>query len=1780
MSDAPTPSSEPTPADPTPAKATGESPAAPGSNSAPSARPPKKRRTWRQRILLSFIVLFLIVAIVRMLVGALLPVVLGRVFAFYNLSATYDRAELSVVDGNLNLYNLNVRPKEGGEPIAHADYIFGNIVPIELLHGRLHVLRVEVDGSDLDIDRNADGTIPLLARFASAGKPATTNTPAAPPKAVDLASPLKVEAFRLLRVTAHIHDQHVSPALNTDLQLSVRVSDLGVPGKSTIFEVSVAADQLLDELTLTGHAKAENDSLDAQMIVGIRGLHPKAAAGYLLPAGIQPAADTINMKMSAALTAAPSASTTGALTGKLTVENVSALADGQQSIGVDHVNVDIDSFDSLALKIADVSVQGVRVRTGRSKTGLLNACGIELVKAQNSHPTTTAPTTQPAAPAYAINVGSVQLRDCRLELDDQAVAPAAALAVQLDQLTIASSASGGPLAVVGKLSIPGVAKLVDLSGSASPFADTKTASLKLRVSGLTLTALKPYLDALDLESQYANGTFDCDLDANLKPRPDGEFSANAHLSKLRLANGAELLGLDDVALNGVSADASRIHFDSIAISGPTLLIHRDAGGAISLLGVKTRKPAAPAGGASASTSTSQSTTTQSTTAAASKPAPRLEIDKFIWHGVHVHLEDEGVTPPQTIGIDDVGVELTHLKLGLDPDDYAENTGKIKAWFAAPRFVDRFDLNGSVAPGPKALQLDFNGTGSGISPSALAPYLSPLGVQPLTTNGTLTFHAQVDVAHRAGTLNAGLAVDHIRYADKAQTLLAVDSLKVGNAALTSVPKGASNVAITDVVIDHPQARIERDADGKLIVAGIKLIEKPTTTTPTASPSTQPASVPPTPSAPLIVTLNALRIQNAGLSWSDRAVKPPVSTSLTGDIDLAHLTLGQPGAPADLHIVASIPQAIRRLDVTGQVSPAPAAQTAHLNVAAQGIVIGPLLQYLPPGINSTLQDGSLQLTLDAALAAVPKGGQSAKIAVTGLDYHDGATSLLKLGNLTLACSRLDPDGGVIAIDELSTAGIECDVTQLPEGKTRLLGLQIAPVSVPAQKAAANNKAPVDAASATVAVSAAEPTDTRNAAELVAAATKKLPLITIQKLNLNVHRLALIDGVNPAAVPLAIEDLRLTNKAPIEWLGRDPESHPATLLQLSSRLAPMADQLAVGIKISPFMLQPSVALDIAVTGIHGDGLTKLSPALQGRIDGSGMTNGQLAAHVEATLKLARRSPMDFDLSHPYGVEFVASNVQYRSAPDTPVLAGLDELRTEGVHVIPHTGDISVKSIELTNVALTAIRDTDGIHALGMVLKSQPPATQPTTESSKGPSTEADAKNKQSNKPQQTASGPTTKPSIPASEIKIDHIVASGMNLRIEDRTTKPITVIPLTGLDAEIRDLSSLALYEDKPFRFSALINAGKIGVPAHSGTGLEDRDLFSQLTASGKIGLYPEFNGWAKIALSGFDLAGINGEAATESIVLTQGAFDMDVALHFEPGNVIKVDSKAILTDMRLSEPDDGAIRRWLVLPVALNVAIAAIRDPDGSITLPLSFGMKDLQPEGIHGAVAGAVVRVLMVAVVSAPAKLLEAFTGGPKAAEPEKPLTLDFAPGVVLPESQDQAQLKLLAQRMIKEPELQLNVAHTFGSQEQQTINARANPSAEEAQNLAYGLRAHKLELSRLRAEVAGQAEAQLSLFDESNATASIDRLRSIDRELAITETALDRTYDILRPGAEKQADRRTRAVAIEIAKQRLAAIRELLRTAGVFDAQERVKLANPVLTPSATDRDSKIVIQPVKTKG
>src|SRR5690606_10830096 len=123
--------------------------------------------TWKQRLKIIAVVLIVAVILIRFALTFLLPTVVRKVANAYDLDATFDRMSLGLLDGNAHIWNLELRPRSGGDSIVQADYIQGSISTPNLFRGRLVVYRAEVDGVDMLIDREPDGSIPLLDRLLS-----------------------------------------------------------------------------------------------------------------------------------------------------------------------------------------------------------------------------------------------------------------------------------------------------------------------------------------------------------------------------------------------------------------------------------------------------------------------------------------------------------------------------------------------------------------------------------------------------------------------------------------------------------------------------------------------------------------------------------------------------------------------------------------------------------------------------------------------------------------------------------------------------------------------------------------------------------------------------------------------------------------------------------------------------------------------------------------------------------------------------------------------------------------------------------------------------------------------------------------------------------------------------------------------------------------------------------------------------------------------------------------------------------------------------------------------------------------------------------------------------------------------------------------------------------------------------------------------------------------------------------------------------------------------------
>jgi hypothetical protein len=437
----------------------------------------------------------------------------------------------------------------------------------------------------------------------------------------------------------------------------------------------------------------------------------------------------------------------------------------------------------------------------------------------------------------------------------------------------------------------------------------------------------------------------------------------------------------------------------------------------------------------------------------------------------------------------------------------------------------------------------------------------------------------------------------------------------------------------------------------------------------------------------------------------------------------------------------------------------------------------------------------------------------------------------------------------------------------------------------------------------------------------------------------------------------------------------------------------------------------------------------------------------------------------------------------------------------------------------------------------------------------------------------------------MRIDRLLVSGVDLRVEDRTSDPPVLIPLNALEFEVRDLSNLALYDAgaSPIRFNVVAGAAKVPL-----AGKGERELFSEVTANGSLALYPAPRGWAKTSVSGFELLALEGAANANKVKIGGGVFDGTVDLRFADDGTLDTRSRLALTDLKLSEPADGPIQRGLQLPAPLDAVILVLQDPSGAITIPLHVPVKkgEVSTGAVVGSAAGAFLQIVGTAIASSPLKVAGGVTNligiGAQKKEPgaQDGGSVAFAPADAQLSPDTQMKLAVMTERLRRESKLELTLKHELGQGDLGRAAILANPSADECFALAEQIRSRKQHLLDSRGALAAEARARLASGGGTAAQASLARLRDVDRELAAAEDALDRVYDLLRPGADRQADRRTRAAALQIAQARLDAVRAALLAAGIPNAEQRVRVTHAQFNePEQGQADGKVTFTLLEKK-
>jgi hypothetical protein len=1856
MSD-PVPSDRPV-ADDASSKKVQSSPPAEAPASGDRSKPSRGRRRWRRRLIALLVVVIVIGLALRATVRWTLPAALSKAAAPYDLDVRYDRLQLHLLGGDVGLWNVRVvqhGAPDNAEPILHADYVRGDISILALLRGRLHVLRAEVDGADMLLERTADGRIPLIDRINAL-------PPGPPMTRIDFTPPLVVEALRLHKVKTRLRDGYVNPPTDRIAWLDLRLSDLGTPGAKASFEADAWAEGLLDSLHATGQAQLGGQTLDAACQLAMRGLRPKAVAKYIEPLGVRPAADTVSVELSLAAKTRPlSGPSTGpasapavqpasaggrpdAVAASMALSDIRITANEHDAVKVAKLGVDVAELTPTSARLSKVMIDGVRASGSRSSQRLLGAAGFELVTPRaTTRPATRpvavaaragapAPATPPAA-AFALTIAELDVRDVDATFHDDAVSPATDLRLVAREFRCKAKdgtdalSPDATLVVAARLEAPGVARSVNIDGELRPQARERTAELTLRADGIRPEALRPYLDAAGVQSLLNDASARATVHAAIAPAGDGRFVAKARLSDVALTDGADLLTFGGVNVKNAAVDTvnRRVRVETIEIEGPSLEVRKRADGAIEAAGVrlaavKSSPPTAgpvPAAAAAAPGAGAGALPPAELTTQPAVSLPLVEIGRFAWKNVKLKLSDESAQPPSSFEIGDAGIELSDLLLDLQNRAAAPpgKPGTLKVWLSAPQLADELNGEGSLTPAAGSLAVDLRVRGRGVDLTRVASYLKPLGIEPVLRQGSLDAAVKADISGEADRMRATLDVSGVKLADGERELVALDGLRVRDAK-----KSTEGIGVGAVEVVKPRIRVTREADGAFVAAGIRV--RPTTQpvqAQAATPTTPPvvAAAPTTHPATLSVALQRLIVDGAQLRWDDLAVKPAVHLDATATVKVDQVVLGKPAPPAKFDVTLAAKDALQEMKLGGAVDLTPGAPAAKVHVDGRGLRAGPLAPYLPPGTEVSLVDGRIVADLDAAVTPNEAGGQGFKLSVTNVDYRDAAASasaaavdgaaadapppLLALKALRIAAPRIDLTGDVIAIDEVSLAGFETRAGKDNDGATRALGIVIRSLPAGAEAAATATK-PVLAPVPTTAPTTAPPSGTvtnQEVARLVAEARRPLPLVTLGKLDVNASRIEWSDASRQGSKPIVVRDLKLRNVDPISLGGPKADTQPPVKIELTTAIDPLTSDVKLSAEAAPFATEPVVKLDLAVAGITGTAVTDLFPDLAKQIDGSRLTDGRFRTQVQAHAKFDRRGPRDFDLSRGIQLDVEVKGMALTNGEKGPVLAGVESLQCDTLRIEPKTGVFHAKVLEVNKPMATASRDAAGVHLLGLVIK--PPAASTTQPSGEGPT----PKNSQPKPTTPVVVARTAPSGSPKSEIRVDRLLITGIDARFEDTTAEPALVVPLNNLDVEVRGFTTLALAEPRPIRFSAVVGADKVplrkrakgaGVAGAVGdvAGLlggkkretmtnvaetEQRELFSQITSAGNLTLYPAPAGYVKSSVSGLELGALGGPASQAGVNLSGGVFDSTVEAYFRDDGSLDTRSRFVFTDLAVSEPANGPISRHLALPAPLDAVLGALRDTDGSITVPLNVSMErgKVDRGAVLSSAVSALGSIIATAIASAPAKAVDDVTnvvglgaifGGNKQKAEIEPVTLEFGTGDVTLGPAERQKLAALVELMRKDATVELTGRHELGNGDLDLARTRANPDPADALALARAVQSRRQQLIAARADLAARARVELaSLPNDGQASATLDELRSLDRQIAAADDGADALFDLLRPGADRQSDRRARAAALQVARQRLSAVRDdavsMAKASNIPLATERIRMTNAQFNPS-----------------
>lgn len=1764
--------------------------------------PGGRRRRWRRWL----IGLAALAIVARVALGLSLPWILDRVARTYGLAAAVDGTALSLLGGSFELRGLRLHPAghaattassaaESGAPagadralpataLATLAFVRADIDMSALVFGRLRLHSLGVAGMRVAIARDANGewqwpTPPAAESEADQkGEPlATEPVDVRVRRALDFRSPVEIESVHLGAVHVQWRDDAIAPPVDTELSVDAAVYDFGHETRPAKVELDVAVRDVLDAVRVRATVSAAERALDMSVALEVRGARPATVAAYLDAVGLRARVGRGDIALGLHGRLTPRLDDETGATGEFGL-SLRVLADGREAMAIDAVKVPIDHLDSAELRVGAATVTGVRAAVGRDRDGAMRLPWFDLVArapAVSPAPPPAVPTTSPASAApFAITVAQVSLEQIAFSFSDAAVEPPAQLAVNVPSLSVDRIALGAPgtspTTWVANLELPDLVRTLTVTGTWTPQPQGGEAAAQVRADGVTLAALAPYLAPAGCAPALRAGTLSVDLGARLQTTGDRLEVPVLTIDGLQVRDGErELMALDTVRVEGVLMDGSRVAIERVALAGTRAHLARDVDGGVLAMGL--RFASAPGTAPPLANETSPQPAPPPSNDP-SQPAPptssSFNLGALTWSAGPITWSDalpvagDGANQVAAeLAIDQIDVEVRALRL----QDGLPTLESLRATVRSAALVDEVALQGAIRDEAGTAALSATVRAVALRPEFAMRYAMAAGVRPTFT--TAAFAADLDARLKrvADGVEVSAAVRDVEFAMPGASLFKLASVRLAPSRFA-----AANSVVGAVECERPLLTLAREADGSLVAAGFRLLPPD----PTAPGVPAPTATPQGPSrgddAPALA-LGPLRLVDAEVQWRDAAVQPALACDLRLNAEVAGV--GAPGPMSFAAQVAVLPTS-GTLAVEGSVEHSDDEVVVTAQVSGDALQADRFQAYLPPSVRIEPGTRALQLTTRLALGVAAAGGTRIDVQVPSLTARDGVgATLFGFEDAALRIARFDPIAQVVAIDAVVVRSIEAEVARVAEG-TRLFGLTLLS-AVTADGRPTGSPTPPPSPEAETPAQIAPPST-----GLGGRRASSLPTVTLRQLDLDVQRLMWRDATSATAVPL-VGSARLQHDAPVTLLAPDPDELPPVSLHVVAALPPIVDEVGVDLTWTPASTEPRLEVALAARGVHPEGLVAVDPTLALRIDPAHSTLAEITAKLGVGLRLPVGGLTDLDPERALGAEVELQEFLLRDAAGV-VVAGIDAVRVDVQSLAPATGALHVKTVEIEGLRGRVEHTADGMRVAGLLLR--PPTTPegaPAGEPSAAPPVAAEP-------PSLFEAAAPAVPAHAPADVRVDTLAISGIDFAFHDATATPPVDIPLTGLDVEVKGFTTRALREPVPIMFSASLNGGMVSLQERSKassvvTGLlgamgravvggadrfklEQRPVFDEIAFAGRLQLAPRMQGWTRLDVGALELPALAGLVAGSGVEIGDGVLDSSVRVRFDGQGSTAVQSHAHFTDLSVSEPAGGPISTYLKLPAPLDAVLFALENEDAEHRIPLAFGIdsRGVSTSEIALSATAALGKLLTSALAAAPLRAagtvtgLVGLTGGVAAAV--VPAQLEFVAGdVALPQATAAAVAETLAH--LEEAEGGVVVLeHTLGADDVPRAAAFGNPDPSDALAMATGLRKRAVELARARDLVAIKARTEVLTGVESRAT--VERLRAIDAELATVDVALGSVLEVLRPGAERRADARTRAACRSMGEQRLAAVRRAVLAASGEGMAGRIEVRRPKAEP------------------